>query len=152
MSLSKTNLLPKSAGNNNIPRKRWHDCKIVYRDVKNQMTKQINKTHSTSLARCTYGCKPFGYSFCITGFWMALGIVNSMKLSIQVLHVHIKNDLLTLMQSYKRTPNIFYASSPKSKNQSCILSIFINKPSLCRGSKRYFISKRLIRLARTKSQ
>ena len=40
---------------------------------------------------------------------------------------HIKNDLLTLMQSYKRTPNIFYASSSKSKNQSCILSIFIKK-------------------------
>ena len=50
---------------------------------------------------------------------------------------HIKNGLLTLMQSYKRTPNIFYAStySSKSKNQSGILSIFINKPSLCRGSK-----------------
>ena len=32
---------------------------------------------------------------------MALGIINSMKLS------HIKNNLLTLMQSYKRTPNIF---------------------------------------------
>ena len=47
---------------------------------------------------------------------------------------HIKNDLLTLMQCYKRTPNIFYASSSKSKKQSCILSIFINKPSLCRGS------------------
>ena len=57
----------------------------------------------------------------------------------------------TLMQSYKRTPNIFYASS-KSKNQSGILSIFINKPSLCRGSKSYFISKRLIPLARTKSE
>ena len=70
---------------------------------------------------------------------MALGIVNLMKLS------HIKNNLLTPMQSYKRTPNIFYASSSKIKNQSCILSIFINKPSLCRGSKRYFISKRLIR-------
>ena len=34
--------------------------------------------------------------------------------------------MFTLMQSYKRTPNIFYASSSKSKNQSCILSIFIN--------------------------
>ena len=32
---------------------------------------------------------------------MALGIVNSMNLSLT------KNNLLTLMQSYKRTPNIF---------------------------------------------
>ena len=57
----------------------------------------------------------------------------------------------TLMQSYKRTPNIFYASS-KSKNQLCIFSIFINKQRLCRGSKSYFISKRLTRFARTKSE
>ena len=57
----------------------------------------------------------------------------------------------TLMQSYKRTPNIFYASS-KGKNKLCIFSIFINKPRLCRGSKSYFISKRLTRLARTKSE
>ena len=58
---------------------------------------------------------------------------------------------LTLMQSYKQTPNIFYASS-KSKNQLLIFSISINKPRLCRGSESYFISKRLIHLARTKSE
>ena len=57
----------------------------------------------------------------------------------------------TLIQSYKRTPNIFYASS-KSKNQLCIFSISVNKPRLCRGSESYFISKRLIRLAWTKSE
>ena len=57
----------------------------------------------------------------------------------------------TLVQSYKRTPNIFYASS-KSKNQLMYFSISINKPRLCRGSKRYFISKRRIRIARTKSE
>ena len=45
----------------------------------------------------------------------------------------------TLVQSYKRTPNIFYASS-KSKNQLMYFSISINKPRLCRGSKSYFIS------------
>ena len=28
---------------------------------------------------------------------------------------HIKNDLLTLMQSYKRTPNIYYAVVQKVK-------------------------------------
>ena len=63
---------------------------------------------------------------------MALGIVNSLKLA------HINNDLLTLMQSYKRTPNMFYASSQSA--------------SLCRGSIRFFISNGFIRLARTKSQ
>ena len=42
----------------------------------------------------------------------------------------------TLVQSYKRTPNIFYASS-KSKNQLMYFSISINKPRLCRGSKSY---------------
>ena len=57
----------------------------------------------------------------------------------------------TLIQSYKRTPNIFYASS-KSKNQLCIFSISLNKPRLCRCSESYFISKRRIRLARTKSE
>ena len=57
----------------------------------------------------------------------------------------------TLIQSYKRTPNIFYASS-KSKNQLSIFFISINKPRLCPGSKNYFISKRRIRLARTKSE
>ena len=40
---------------------------------------------------------------------MALGIVNSMKLS------HIKNNLLTLIQSYKRTPNIFTLVAQKVK-------------------------------------
>ena len=46
----------------------------------------------------------------------------------------------TLVQSHKRTPNIFYASS-KRKNQLMFFSISINKPRLCRGSKSYFISK-----------
>ena len=150
MSFRKTNLLPKSAGNNQeAVAPSQHDCKIVYRDVKNQMNQTNNKIHSTSLARCTNGCKPFGHTFCITGFWMATW--NSFNEAFNTCFAHIKNDLLTLMQSYKRAPNIFYASSSKSKNQSCILSININKPSLCRGFKRYFISKRLIRLARTKS-
>ena len=84
MSLSKKNLLPKIAGNTQeAVAPSQHDCKIVYRDVKNQMKKK----HSTSLARCTNGCKPFGHTFCITGFRMALGIVNSMKLPIPVLHI-----------------------------------------------------------------
>ena len=59
--------------------------------------------------------------------------------------------IYTLVQSYKRTPNIFYASS-KSKNQLMYFSISINKPRVCRGFKSYFISKRRIRLARTKSE
>ena len=58
---------------------------------------------------------------------------------------------VTLIQCYKRTPNIFYASS-KTKNQLMYFFISINKPRLCRGSKSYFISKRRIRLARTKSE
>ena len=71
----------------------------------------------------------------------------------------------TLMQSYKRTPNIFYPSS-KSKNQLIYLFYFIStcewpemlylnkvmflcsvlfyKPRLCRLSKWYLISKRRI--------
>ena len=57
----------------------------------------------------------------------------------------------TLIQSYKRTPNVIYASS-KSKNQLMCFFISINKSRLCRGSKSYFISKRRIRLAQTKSQ
>ena len=88
MSFSKTNLLPKSAGNTQeAVAPSQHDCKLVYRDVKNQMNQTIYKIHSISLARCTNGCKPFGHTFCITGLWMALGIVNSMKLPIQVLHI-----------------------------------------------------------------
>ena len=58
----------------------------------------------------------------------------------------------TLIQSYKRTPNIFYASS-KSKNQLMyFFFISLYKSRLCRGSKIYFISKRRKRLARTKSE
>ena len=62
---------------------------------------------------------------------MALGIMSKFNEAFNTSFAHIKNELLTLMQSYKRIPNIFYASSSKSKNQSCVLSIFINKPSLC---------------------
>ena len=151
MSFRKTNLRPKSAGNTQeAVAPSQHDCKIVYRDVKNQMNQTNNKIHSTSLARCTNGCKPFGHTFLhnrvLDGSW------NSFNEAFNTCFAHIKNDLLTLMKSYKRTPNIFYASSSKIKNQICILSIFINKPNLSRGFKRYFISKRIIRLARTKSQ
>ena len=48
MSLSKTNLLPKSAGNTQeAVAPSQHDCKIVYRDVKDQMnqTNQQNTQH-----------------------------------------------------------------------------------------------------------
>ena len=55
------------------------------------------------------------------------------------------------MQSYKQTPNSFMLVQ-KVKNQLFIISISINKPRLCRGSESYFISKRLIRLARAKSE
>ena len=67
-------------------------------------------------------------------------------------HIYsVEINIYTLVQSYKRTPNSFYASS-KSKNQLMYFSISINKPRLRRGSKSYFISKRRIRLARTKSE
>ena len=49
---------------------------------------------------------------------MALGIVNSMKLS------HIKSNLLTLMQSYKRTPNIFTLVVQKVKS-SHVFGLFL---------------------------
>ena len=49
---------------------------------------------------------------------MALGIVNSMKLS------HIKSNLLTLMQSYKRTPNVFTLVVQKVKN-SHVFDLFL---------------------------
>ena len=39
------------------------------------------------------------------------------------------------MQSYKGTPNIFYASSSKSKNRSCILSIFKNNQAFVEALK-----------------
>ena len=48
MSFSKTNLLPKSAGNTQeAVALSQHDCKIVYRDVKDQMnqTNQQNTQH-----------------------------------------------------------------------------------------------------------
>ena len=51
VSLSKTNLLPKSAGNTQeavVPCQ--HDCKIVYRDVKNQMNQTIQQ--NTQLIYC----------------------------------------------------------------------------------------------------
>ena len=74
-----------------IPGKGWPGpnmtVKLFTGTLRIKCTKQINKIHSTCLARCTNGCKPFGQTFCITGFWMALGIVNSMELSIQVLHI-----------------------------------------------------------------
>ena len=129
-----------------------HDSKIVYRDVKNQMnqTNQQNTQHISCQVYLwvqtiqTY----FLHNRVLDGSWNS-----KFNEALNTSFAHIKNDLLTLMQSYKRTPsNIFYASSSKSKNRSFILSTFIIKPSLCRGSKRYFISKRLIRLARTKSQ
>ena len=45
---------------------------------------------------------------------------DSMRLSVPILSdVLLETSVSTLMQSYKRTPNIFYASS-KSKNQLCI--------------------------------
>ena len=88
MSFSKTNLLPRSAGNTQeAVAPSQHDYKIVYRDVKNQMNQTNKKIHKTSLARCTNGSKSFGHTFCITWFWMALGKVNSMKLSVQALGI-----------------------------------------------------------------
>ena len=48
MSFSKTNLLPKSAGNTQeAVALSQHDCKIVYRDVKDQenQTNQQNTQH-----------------------------------------------------------------------------------------------------------
>ena len=46
MSLSKTNLLTKSAGNTEeAVAPSQHDCKIVYRDVKNQMN-QTNQEYT----------------------------------------------------------------------------------------------------------
>ena len=152
MSLSKTNLFPKSAGNTQeAVAPSQHDCKIVSRDIKNQMN-QTNQQNTQHIS-----CQVYLWVQTIQTYFLHNRVLDGSLNSIfneafNTSFAHIKNDLLTPMQSYKRTPNIFYASSSKSKNQSCILSIFINKPSLCRGSKRYFISKRLIRLARTKSQ
>ena len=152
MSLSKTNLLPKSAGNTEeAVAPSQHDCKIVYRDVKNQMN-QTNQQNTKHIS-----CQVYQWVQTIRTYFLHNRVLDGswnskFNEAFNTSFAHIKNDLLTLMQSYKRTPNTFYASSSKSKNQSCILSIFINKPSLCRGSKRYFISKRLVRLARTKSQ
>ena len=65
-------------------------------------------------------------------YWLAYG----QKIQQSTLYIY------TLIQSYKRTPYIFYASS-KSKDQLCIFSISLNKPRLCRCSESYFISKRL---------
>ena len=72
---------------------------------------------------------------------MALGIVNSMKLSIEF--CTYKDDLLTVMQSYKRTPNNFTLVVRKVKISHVFYLFFINKPSLCRGSKRYSIQNDL---------
>ena len=85
MSFSKTNLLLKSAGNTQEAVARPNmTVKLFTGTLRIKLTKQINNIHSSSLARCTNGCKPFGHTFCITGFWMALGVV----LSIQVLHIY----------------------------------------------------------------
>ena len=94
MFLSKTNLLHKSAGNTQeVVAPSQHDCKIVYRDVKNQMN-QTNQQNTQDIScQVYYWVQTIRtYFLHITGFWLALGIVNSMKLSS---FAHIKNDLLT---------------------------------------------------------
>ena len=54
LSLSKTNLLPKSAGNTQeAVAPSQHDCKIVYRDVKNQMN-QTNKQNTQHISCQVY--------------------------------------------------------------------------------------------------
>ena len=119
MSLSKTNLLPKSAGNaQEAVALSQHDCKIVYRDVKDQMnqTNQQNTQHiSCQLYKWVQTIRTyFLHNRVLDGSWNS-----KFNEAFNTSSAHIKNDLLTLMQSYKRTPNIFFASSSRSKIQSC---------------------------------
>ena len=128
MSFSKTNLLPKSACNTQeAVALSQHDCKIVYQDVKDQMNK-TNQQNTQHISCQLY----FLHNRGLGGSWKS-----KFNEAFNTSSAHIKNDLLTLMQSYKRTPNIFTLVVQEVKIM--FLSIFINKPSLYRGSYRYFI-------------
>ena len=83
-----------------------HDCKIVYRDVKNQMN-QTNQQNTQHISRQVYLWVQTIRTYCLHNRVLDGSWNSKFNEAFNTSFAHIKNDLLTLMQSYKRIPNIF---------------------------------------------